>query len=227
MGMFDYISFEEGVNIPVPDDMRGLKNIQYQTKSLDNTMSMYSVGKDKCLYLNEDKYESDSSLESKNNKINYHGIINFHSYETTDVIDYCCDYQAKFTDGILEDIKLINFKKIEHESTSSRRERFLEKQKSQNKKISIKLIRSIKKIFLSAFELIGIENTRIYLHTPELLFFYDAPHKQKNYGLFFDKISTGLYLKTTKFNTDFSCRLLGLGFSVIHSKPFSFELYDE
>lgn len=230
--MFDYISFEEGVNIPIPDDMREFKNVQYQTKSLDCTMSMYFVGKDKCLYLNEDKHFEESNpellplpAEGKKNKINYHGIINFYSYEMTDVTDYCCDYQAKFTDGILENIKLINFKKIDHESVSLRRERFLEKQRLQNKKISTRLIRSVKKIFLSIFELIGIENIRIYFHKPEILFLYTP--KQKNYGLFFDKISTGFYLKTTKFNIEFSCRLLGLGFSIVHSKPFSFELCDE
>ena len=49
MGMFDWITIEEGVDFPIPEEMLGFK-LELQTKCLDNTMSTYLIAKDNFFY---------------------------------------------------------------------------------------------------------------------------------------------------------------------------------
>jgi hypothetical protein len=219
MGMFDYISFEEGVTLPIPQEMLGFESVQYQTKSLDRTMSFYFVGKDGFLYLTNEFSEN----KEEKKKIDYHGLINFYSYEITDLIDYSCDYQAKFTDGILQDIKLISFNKIEHESVSEKRKRFIANQKSESKKVSRRISRFIRKYLFSPISsFLGLDNTRLDFHSPDVTCLYGSDSRENKYGLYFDKISTGVCLKKTKFSTVFIFTILGFGFSLHSFKPFNF-----
>ena len=47
MGMFDYIKFDPSIKLPVSKEIRSLKidphSLEFQTKSLENTLSFYEV----------------------------------------------------------------------------------------------------------------------------------------------------------------------------------------
>jgi hypothetical protein len=205
MGMFDNIIFEDGVEVPLPEEMRVFKDIEYQTKSFDCTMSVYLIGKDNSLYLTD--------FERSSKKIDYHGIIEFYSYEPTDLIDYSAEFKAKFTDGILQNIELINFKKIDHESRQQKLKELQQKQRIQNDKISSRLSKAFKNyITYAIFNILGIKNSKIHFCCPEIVFLYKPTDRKISYGLFFDKISTGICLDKTKYLTSFSLKFLGFGF---------------
>jgi hypothetical protein len=212
MGMFDYISFEDGVNLPLPEEMKALKRIEYQTKSLDRAMHVYLIGKDGHLYLTDSLFEDNNEPKEKK-KIDYHGIIDFGAYEFTDDLDYSVDFEAKFTDGVLQKIELTDFKKIEHRSAKEKREELLKRQEAQNKRISNRISRAIKDfIIFPALRVFGLHPTRFDFTCPEIVFLYKSDDIEKNYGLFFNNISTGIRLKKTQYMMDFTCKFLGFGF---------------
>lgn len=212
MGMFDNIIFEDGVEVPLPEEMRVFKDIEYQTKSFDCTMSVYLIGADNSLYLTDCAFEEKSKSKEKK-KIDYHGIIQFYAYEPTDLIDYSADFEAKFTDGILQNIKLINFKKIDHESRQQKLKELQQRQKAQNNKISLRLSKVLKNyIIYPIFNILGLKNSKIYFCCPEIVFLYKPTDRKTSYGLFFDNIPTGICLDKTKYLTLFSLKFLGFGF---------------
>ena len=223
MGMFDRIVLDEEVSIPLPEEMFKFKSIEYQTKSLDCTLSTYLISDNGYLYLTS-SYESDDLIKEKE-RICYHGIINFGAYETTDLIDYSVDFEAKFTDGVLQNIKLIKFKTFEHESKKKQQEKFREKSRIEEKKITRKLYRFLDKFMFSPiFKFFGLPNARLSFSCPNLVLFYKPTHRDKNYGLYFDEISTGICLKKNKFVTNFSCKFLGFGFVYNNFMPMSYPL---
>jgi hypothetical protein len=206
MGMFDYIKTGSDINVPIPEEMKFLSKFEFQTKSLDNTLSVYLIDNDHHFYLTDVFFEEDDQKNTKvkeKNKIDYHGKIVFGCYEQTDLIDYLADFEAKFTDGVLQDIKLLNYKKIEHDSLELRREKLLERQRKENRKFSTKLKRNITSI-LSRFDL------RLKLDTPKIVLFYKPDYQEKKYGLFLD--NTGFYLKKTEYLSEFVFKILGFGF---------------
>lgn len=221
MGMFDRIVLDKEVFLPLPEEMCKFERIEYQTKSLDCTLSTYLISDDGYLYLASRDYESDDLIEKKE-RIYYHGIINFGAYEAADLIDYSVDFEAKFTDGVLQNIKLIKFQNFENESRKRQREEFREKLRIDEKKISRRLSGFLTNfIFSPMFKFFGL-NARISFCCPNLVLFYKPTHIEKNYGLYFDEISTGICLRKTKFSTNFSCKLLGFGFVYSNFKLIDF-----
>lgn len=225
MGMFDRIVLDKEVFLPLPEEMHKFQRLEYQTKSLDCTLSTYLINADGYLYLTNRDYESDDLIEEKE-RIDYHGIINFGAYEATDLIDYSVDFEAKFTDGVLQNIKLIKFKTFEHESKKKQQEKFREKSRIEENKITSKVYRLLDKfIFSPIFKFFGLPNARLSFSCPNLVLFYKPTHRDKNYGLYFDEISTGICLKKNKFVTNFSCKFLGFGFVYNNFKPNFGDVY--
>jgi hypothetical protein len=224
MGMFDYICLGDQVAMPVPEEMVNFKNIQYQTKSLDNTLSCYFIENDGYLYVRENFYEEEDKKDLKEKKkLFYHGIIRFYAYETTDLVDYCADFDAKFTDGVLQDIKLINFKKNEHASRKQTMDRLLELQRNKEKSFSRKIGKFFHKfIFYPIFKFVGLPLARFRLTYPNFVLFYKPCYKEQRYGLYLEEISTGVCLRKTKYSVVFSFKVLGFGFVFENFKPVDF-----
>lgn len=212
MGMFDRIILDKEVAVPMPEEMQKFVNLEYQTKSLECTLSTYLIDADGYIYLTNKNYDPEDLIEEKK-LVNYHGIINFGAYQTTDLIDYSVDFEAKFTDGVLQNIKLIKFQKFEHDSREKQQEAFKERLRIQEKKITTRISRFLTtSVFSPIFKSIGIPSARLHFSCPNLVLFYKPTYREKNYGLYFDEISTGVCLKKTKYSTVFSCKLLGFGF---------------
>lgn len=225
--MFDYIIVEEGINLPIPEEMIGLGEIEYQTKSLDKTLSFYLIGKDKNLYLTDSFFEEDKTKIKEKLKIDYHGVIKFGAYKTTDLVDYSLDFEAKFTDGILQDIRMVGFEKFFHESRSKTKEDFLNRQKIYKRKISTRLSNAIKNyIIYPIFKFFGLSYSRIEFCCPEIVFLrrvirnaFSQHNFETKYGFFASKIDTGICFSKSKYSSQFVCKFLGFGFIYQNFNP--------
>jgi hypothetical protein len=120
MGMFDYVRCE--VSLP---DGYGNDNI-FQTKDFDNLMHTYTIKSDGTLELSEwflknreheepfklkdDFFESIKdwqramTTERKERIVDFHGAFNFYKFDSNGVSH---EYEAKFTDGKLVEIKAV------------------------------------------------------------------------------------------------------------------------
>lgn len=225
MGMFDWITIEEGVDFPIPEEMLGFK-LELQTKCLDNTMSTYLIAKDNFFYLTNSIGENSYVKEKSSNKldsflnykrINLHEVIDFGSYVQTDLVDYSADYEAKFTDGVLQYIKLVEYKKIEHES---RKETFKKLEKHRKKQYNLfykKLGRAIRSRIDPFFDYFGIDSKNLVFCCPKFLFIYneDSGHSYsfKNYGFFAEGLSFGIRFSKSKYSSELTCKFFGFGFT--------------
>ena len=120
MGMFDYIKCE----YPLPD--KEVQNHDFQTKDFDNAMDCYTITADGKLilhkhiwkavpeeerpYYGEPEWEeggfyqvagSIKSVHVGDEVVDFHGIIRFYAMRG----DERYEYKAKFTDGILVELK--------------------------------------------------------------------------------------------------------------------------
>lgn len=203
MGMFDYIEIENLDILPKTEKIDSFQDFEFQTKSLDNLMNVYVIGKDNFLYLkNENKVE----------KINYHGIIKFGTYHPNDFEDYIINYEAKFTDGILQKIELIDFKAIKHEKK-------YKEIKIKKKSPIDNIIIALQNIFiiypLNAF---GIKLNSYYKGIIQndnfYLIFYFPMVKFFKYGFIIRNLDFELGLFDNYISKDLAIKFLGIGFVI-------------
>lgn len=143
MGMFDYLRVKK--EIPLPEDLKSLKlnwkNLEFQTKDLDNCLLEYFIDEEGHLFevdvereyvpfTEEEKKQNKKSgkwhlwkdvieKSKTNKKINFHGKIKFYTYETlNENEDFCLDYDAYFVYGKLDKIELVKFEKLESRKKS-------------------------------------------------------------------------------------------------------------
>lgn len=235
--MFDYLKIEDQIHLPWPNDFpvefKDLK-LEFQTKSLDRTLSLYTIANDKHLY-QEDSLKEDPEVKRL---IDFHGTINFGAYHCTDLVDYSLDYEAKFTDGMLQDIKLISSKVIDHESRKLRIKEILEKSNKENNKIFTKLLFLIQKILvIYPLMILGIRftSTRLgvfwcgeYLlsfYCPKVILGCKKVFRDTYYGISIDKITTEVCFVKNFASKEFSFKILGVGFSLTKFKDYMFENY--
>lgn len=232
--MFDYVKVEEGIKLEPPEDFKfDLKDVEFQTKSFDSTMSTYIIKSDGSLY------EEDTFLnEKKSKKIDFHGKFVFYAYHQTDTVDYILDYSAKFTDGSLVNIELVNYESIEHESLKLKREKLIEDIKKENNKFSRKFYLYLSKLIVCPFRIFGIKFTTfspgvlrspdcvLSFHKPEIIVGYKKDSfKRKVYGFSLDKITTQICFTNGTVSKEFSFKILGFGFVFSKIKPFAFDSY--
>lgn len=228
MGMFDYLKIESSIKIPVSKEFKSLKidphTLEFQTKDLDNCLDVYTIKNNKKLY--------------KENKLtHHHGIINFGSLHPTDTIDYFLDYQAKFTDGILKNIKLVKYYTTKHESRELTIKKLNEKSKKNKSKLSYKLLKGIQEIFIKKpLSLLGLKlkndnigiltNKKdffISFHKPKITFLYKSENlSSKSYGISISEITTELLFTNTNYSKELSFRILGFGIKILKYKDFDF-----
>lgn len=234
MGMFDYVKLEDQVALPIPEDFKlDIKELEFQTKSLDKIMSLYTIGNDKHLY-SEDSF----SEEPRRELIDFHGTIIFYAYHQTDLLDYILDYKAKFTDGLLDKIDLVNYEVIEHESSKLKREKMMEDIKKENNKFSRKIFFCLSNLVVYPFRILGIKFTTfspgilrspdyvLSFHKPEIILGYKKDSfKRKVYGFSLDKVTTQICFSSGTVSKEFSFKILGFGFVFSKIKPFAFDSY--
>lgn len=224
MGMFDYIRFKNYSILPKPEGFPlDLAILDFQTKSLDNAMYLYEVSEDKYLYCEDNPFGEEPNRKSR---IDFHGIINFGAYEVTDLVDYSLEYEAKFTDGVLQDVKLLSYKTYDHESKKKQIEEFKKEYERKNNKLSLKLIRAINSIFAFPFSLIGFtsnipgvfrsKNNLLTFHFPKIILGRKKEFRATSYGLSIDKTTTEIRFSKTLASKEFSLKLLGIGFEFVN-----------
>lgn len=122
MGMFDYVSVAD--KLPVSDEMVKLgldKNtFTFQTKDLNKCMTTYFIQGRRLL---EQRYKTTRWVDDPDSfaggrieredeylhDMEYHGMINFYHMETVGNLDCWMEYDAKFNDGNLSELKLVKF----------------------------------------------------------------------------------------------------------------------
>ena len=228
--MFDYIKFEDTSLLPKPEGFDlDMEKVSFQTKSLDNCLYLFEVSKDKYLYREDGPFREDPKEPSRKCRIDFHGVINFGAYEVTDLLDHSIEYEAKFTDGILQDIKLLSYKTYTHESKKLQREKLKEEYQKENNKITRKFINFLQKIFIIyPLRLVGFnfesnaigvfrsqnQDYALCLYCPKIIFGYAKQLRGVSYGFSLDKITTEICLYKYLVSKEFSFKILGFGFSL-------------
>lgn len=197
MGMFDHIEIDKSIKIPLSKDLRSLKvdphNFEFQTKDLDNILCVYKIKKNKKIYKNK-------------KAIRYHGEIIFGTFYSTSTIDYIIDYKAKFTEGVLQSIKLVRCDSFSNEERKKKRKEIEEKIKKYQKSFYYKLSSFVRNTF-------GI-SVRFYY--PKL-FLYKKDYSLSNYGIALSELDTELLFKKGEFFKEFSFKFFGFGLSISNS----------
>lgn len=220
MGMFDYVRFEDASMLPEPDGFDlNLASLDFQTKSLEKLLYVYRIGKDKCLY-REDHFREDSKKEHEKELVNFHGIINFGAYEVTDLIDHHLEYEAKFADGILQDIRLIMYKAYSHESNSLKQKILKEQKIKHDNKILKKILNKFFCFNVFGFEPISLgvfakEKCLIYFYFPDLFFGHKKEFMSDYYGFYLKNFNNELYYKKGLESKEFSFKVLGIGLKLV------------
>lgn len=144
MGMFDSIQVKK--DLEIPEEIKFLKdwkNHDFQTKDLDNCLSDYIINEYNELVevVVDRKYIPYTEEERKRLKIkpwdlwkdviegettykiiDFHGTINFYTYESIDDdTDFWIDYKAYFIYGKLDKIELVEFKKDTQRKTNNKK----------------------------------------------------------------------------------------------------------
>ena len=225
--MFDSIRFEDISILPKPEGFDlDLSSLDFQTKSVDNALYLFTIGKDKYLYREDGPFRENTEEPSRRYRIDFHGIIKFGAYHSTDLIDYSVEYEAKFTDGVLQDIKLLQEYKTYHESKKERWEKLKEINRRQNKRLFNRIISAVivcvARLFGIKFEsnFIGIfrsENITLCFYAPKIILGYKKQIKT-TYGLSISETTTEICLSKLPSMTEFSFKILGFGFVIVKSK---------
>lgn len=235
MGMFDSVRFEDVSMLPKPDKdfSLDLNSLDFQTKSLDNALYLYTIGKDKHLYQENGPFFEEEESEKKEKKlINFHGILNFGAYHSTDLIDYSVEYKAKFTDGVLQDIELLSYKIYHHESKKIKIEKYKEEYKKEKNKTSNKIISFLQNVLIIyPFKLLGINfvsNMRGIFRSKKLALCFYVPKftliaLKNSFGISLDKTTTELSFNKGLISTEFCFKIFGFGFMITKFKK---DLYD-
>jgi len=171
--MFDYFKVKK--EIPIPEELKPLnidwKNIEFQTKDLENCLLEYFIGEDDYLYeIDIEREYIPFTEEEKNNKenknwnlwkdvveksrtnvkVDFHGKIRFYTYETlNENEDFSIDYEAYFIYGRLDKIEIKSFEKFP--SRKKDQEAFLKELEKKENTVSKKIKKVLRKFGWACF----------------------------------------------------------------------------
>ena len=167
MGLFDRVI----VNYPLPLPLQVIDHIpdvyekEFQTKDLSNFLEDYILEEDGKLIevaVKREWVDDDDSflkgyfkvVDEKNIPTNYHGILEFYAYERIHTgegkgIDVSIDYLAKFNDGILVDIDMLEFEVRDASEDIKRTNEFFKEIENKRNKWYYKYILGTKPIVYS------------------------------------------------------------------------------
>jgi hypothetical protein len=147
MGMFDNISVSD--KLPFNDEMVKLgldKNVySFQSKDLHCSLDTYFIQGGKLL---EQKYKETTWIEKKDDLFGgyldkqepylvdtqYHGTLNFYHIQAVDNLDCWMEYNAVFTNGVMEKVELVKFKTTDNTESRKRIEAIFEEAKVRRNK---------------------------------------------------------------------------------------------
>lgn len=207
--MFDTVEIDESIKLTSFKELRSIKidprNLNLQTKSLDNTLSHY-VLKNKSLY-------------KDNKKINFHGLLDFYGSHLHKNKIYFVEYIAKFTDGVLQNIKL-NKKGVESYNK-------LKEIETPKPKLFKKILNFIMKVFvIFPLNLLGYNlkqvclgcasNNTLYIkfNCPKIIFLYRKIYFSKTFGFAIEDIDTHITYSPGEGHKTFSLKILGFGITI-------------
>lgn len=240
MGMFDYISIEDKSILPVPENFTlDLETFEFQTKSLEQTLCLYTIGKDNLLYQENHIEPTDNSIaieKAVRKKVDFHGVINFGTYHITDLVSYSLEYEAKFTDGVLQNIKLLSFDKYEHKSRSESMRELLDKAKKRESSLYYKTTILLQDLLIVyPLKLFGLDfsSKRIGMVSSNdcSIFFYKPRFSRtkintdysKGYTLFLETDNEFSYRKYDDASS-LTVKFLGFGFAISRNSQHLFSL---
>jgi len=229
MGMFDRVEIDKEITLPFKEkpDSLDLSELELQTKCLDNLLSTYIIKKDGLYLLEGEK------LINKN----FHGVLKFGAYHSTDLIDYAFDFKAKYTDGVLVNIELCKFQEFFHESKKEKYKCLLEREK-EKRKCPIFILQSLLAKLINRFGLKVESNflgtfrkgDDIYIfHCPKITFVRRSDVRRSDlanlfsYGLMIENLDFGFRFRFSSCEKSFCLKFFGLGFEF---RRFSFEEID-
>lgn len=147
--MFDSVKVE--YKLERPKELDGfdidIQDLEYQTKDLENCLLHYTIRENGELWLKDEKFkwvDDDNAflkgymevVSSEEKPVNYHGILNFYSYEELGEKDgryysYAVDYEAKFSDNKLVDLKTLEVKVEDITEYKQKTDEFIKKEKER------------------------------------------------------------------------------------------------
>jgi len=177
--MFDYVKCEYPLpkTKEVEDWNIDLLDVQFQTKDLENSLTEYLIKENGELYYFKNEYkwvDDDNSflkgyldvVSTEELKADFHGKIAFYHYDESlkkDGKNYCIslEYEAKFNDNIISDVKLIESKVEDITEHKQKMEKLFKEIKLQrsfwynrflwNTKIVLKIRKLICKFFYNLY----------------------------------------------------------------------------
>jgi hypothetical protein len=144
MGMFDTIICK--YPLPLPTDAMGyVSSESFQTKDLENSLSVYEIREDGTLW--EQKHETewiDGDTNSKNwldkighsesirswwDQVSFTNTIHLYDYQNNDDVeyDYCIEYKIVFVNGAVNEITISQFEARPNAARKIRDLKFVEK----------------------------------------------------------------------------------------------------
>jgi hypothetical protein len=140
MGMFDGIICE--YELPLPEKLGelseiGWKELEFQTKSLNNTLSKYTIEEDGQIYeektkqrwVDDEAHENGGYIQITEDGIEksyFTGELIFFSYLPCEKYDYFIEFMALFWKGELKEIKLEEWKQEENTQRIEEEKKFEE-----------------------------------------------------------------------------------------------------
>lgn len=150
MGMFDDIECK--YPLPMPDDPKGYTGSKnFQTKDLDNSLSLYEIREDGTIwrkFVTKSEYvEGDKKSKSIMGRIGYlkeleheyrqqfdmTNILMYDYIQTKGDYDYSIDYEVNFENGVIKNVKIVNFEAADNKSRKERDAKWKEELKIRNK----------------------------------------------------------------------------------------------
>lgn len=224
MGMFDYVKIDPSFDIQLPKELLDLglsvDDLEFQTKSLDNCMSTYTLKKDG-LYKTWDFFDDEKNNKPSTTNINFHGILDFGAYHPTDFVDYLIDYDAKFTDGKLVDINLKRFQEIFHESKNKKIEEYKKIIKNNSFLYYFQdnvLAKILNLFFVCNSSSLGVFSFKkdiiLNFYCPKFIIGYKKFLYADNFGVAIKNIDTELTFSLSSSYKEFCFKILGFGFKI-------------
>lgn len=218
MGMFDWVKIDESIPLPIPPQfLEDLPNFEFQTKSLQKTLNTYFLKKEGLFLVDEFGRLIDS---------NFHGVLDFGAYHSTDLIDYLFDFKAKYTDGLLVDLKLTRFEEHFHESKKEKLKKLKDK---QNQCLKCNVIYRVQKAFIYFLGISSYVSSKglgylvykdysIIFYCPKIVIF-SKDTNFLDFGFYLSNIDTGFKLTNSFYEKSFTFRFFGFGiYFAFHKK---------
>lgn len=180
--MFDYVVCE--YDLPLPKNCKELENLEwnklaFQSKTMNCLMDDYRINKQGKLMVRAGRTDffDDHTQILEEVESNYHGELEFYTYELRDKYDYNVSFLAKFSSGNLDDIKLKEFEKHSNENRKSYQAEFkkqAELHQNRRKKLWYKVYRAfyvkpIKYLFGTMYKVLSHIKSKWFIYESKLL----------------------------------------------------------